>query len=119
MSVYLTGDIHGDVLKRFHEWLPQSQDDVVIILGDFTVLWCSESDTERRLEEEKPKLELLDKLGCTVLFLDGNHENHPQSVEVSGTSNFARLRDLCRPSLSLFRFQEPVFSKGDTHDLRI
>ena len=99
MSIYLTGDIHGDVEKRFfswnapwqprnepgslcsswlEHWLPSSKNDTLIILGDFGVLWYDKEDLERRFCEELHLLKLLDKLGCTVLFLDGNHENHPR-----------------------------------------
>ena len=74
MSVYLTGDIHGDV-SRFTSYTGLKKDDVVIVLGDFGVLWLWEGSTTVREAKEKPKLDVLDCLGCTVCFLDGNHEN--------------------------------------------
>lgn len=73
--IYLTGDTHIPVdikklnTKNFPEQKNLSRDDFVIVLGDFGLLW-KEDDTYRHWKkwlEEKP---------FTLLWLDGNHENH-------------------------------------------
>ena len=77
MNIYLTGDVHGCVEERFrYDWPwylePLRPDDVVIILGDFGLLWYPhEGDWE-----EKHSLGILSSFGSTFLFIDGNHENH-------------------------------------------
>lgn len=75
MSVYLTGDVHCpiDVKKlnttNFPEQRKLTRDDYVIVLGDFGLLWKEDKEYYHWLEwfREKP---------FTLLWLDGNHENH-------------------------------------------
>ena len=92
--VFITGDTHGryDFLKlKQYKW-PQgiSKDDYLIIAGDFGGVWGGIIDLVK-LEKEQgcylgaDKNPTLDKdaytlleyqhLPCTVLFIDGNHEN--------------------------------------------
>ena len=68
--IYVTGDTHGDIdyekllsLKR----KKLSYDDYLIICGDAGICWSI--PTLRR------HLDLYNDIGCTVLFIDGNHEN--------------------------------------------
>jgi hypothetical protein len=75
MKVFVTGDTHSDVLGRlntvsFPEGLIAGSDTVVIILGDFGVLW-----ENTVTEEEKKEIEFISNLPYTVCFLDGNHDN--------------------------------------------
>lgn len=68
MSVFLTGDIHGDIYRL--RSIPDenlTKKDVVIILGDFGVIW----EKERAIRQ----LEVLGSKNFTVAFVDGNHEN--------------------------------------------
>lgn len=72
--IYVTGDIHGDV-SRFHEYnFPEqsnlTENDCVIILGDFGVIWDQEES-----EREKKALDYLESKKYKILFIDGNHEN--------------------------------------------
>lgn len=67
--VYITGDTHGDLdffkdprLKKLTE------DDTLIICGDFGFIWDGS-------EKEKRKLKQLEKKRYTICFLDGVHEN--------------------------------------------
>ncbi len=50
--IYVTGDIHGDVSrfskKKFPEQKGLTKEDIVIVLGDFGVLWCGEEDKEEK-----------------------------------------------------------------------
>lgn len=75
--IWLCGDTHGDVdfykVKDFFEGLiicgeKVTKEDYLIILGDVAVCWDGGSSDDYVQE-------LLQNLPCTVLWLDGNHEN--------------------------------------------
>ena len=71
--IYITGDLHGgyDSGKLFK--VKYKPDDIVIVCGDFGYVWYSDTDAK---DWEKRKLDkLIKKLGCTLLFAEGNHEN--------------------------------------------
>ena len=73
--IYLTGDTHIpiDIAKlstvSFPEQKRMTQEDYVIVLGDFGLLWHEDKTYRHWLSwlEQKP---------FTILWLDGNHENH-------------------------------------------
>ncbi len=70
--IYITGDTHGNFqrfgTKYFPEQKAMSQDDCIIICGDFGGVWADTPAEGYWLNwlEEKP---------FTTLFADGNHEN--------------------------------------------
>lgn len=72
--IYLTGDTHGqiDMFRlgscNFGRRNP-TRDDYIVVLGDFGLLWHNDK-TYRYL------LNWLKQKPFTVLWLDGNHENH-------------------------------------------
>ena len=70
--IFATGDTHGDFrrfgAKCFYEQKEMTQDDYVIICGDFGGLWNDSA-------EEQHDLNRLEKKPFTVLWVDGNHEN--------------------------------------------
>lgn len=71
MSIWITGDTHGNWMHRlntnaFPEQKGMTKDDYVIICGDFG-LWY---DTK----QERYNLDWLDNKSFTTLFVDGNHE---------------------------------------------
>ncbi len=73
--IYITGDTHG-VFKRFSkknfpEQSNMTKDDHVIICGDFGNVWSKEED-----REEKYWSDWLEDKNFSLLFVDGNHENH-------------------------------------------
>lgn len=72
--VYVTGDIHGDIRRFSKKAFPNQKelttDDIVIIFGDFGVIWFSDED-----KEEKYNLDILESKKYTIAFIDGNHEN--------------------------------------------
>lgn len=78
MGIYITGDIHGDPRKlstdSFYEqkeFLGDKEENIVIILGDFGLVW-------NQLEEsaqEKYWLDWLEEKPFVTCFIDGNHEN--------------------------------------------
>jgi len=70
--IYLTGDTHAGIGRLFGT-IPSKEGDVIIVLGDFGVIFTSfVSSTE---EKALRVLEKLKNKGVTVLFVDGNHEN--------------------------------------------
>lgn len=69
-SVYLTGDIHGDIRRLLRiDDEQMTKEDIVIVLGDFGVVWEENSNRTLTL------LELLSEKNFTTAFVDGNHEN--------------------------------------------
>lgn len=68
--VYITGDIHGDISFFKNPKLKKlTEDDTLIVCGDFGFLW-------NRSEKEKKTLEVLKKKKYTICFVDGTHENY-------------------------------------------
>ena len=68
--IYITGDTHGDIdysklLKLKEKKL--SYDDYLIICGDAGICWS--------IYDSRGFLSLYNDIGCTILFIDGNHEN--------------------------------------------
>lgn len=68
--MYLAADIHGhirlDWLKSKIESIDLTHTDYLLILGDAGIVW----------DENEPQVfDYYSSLPCTVLFIDGNHEN--------------------------------------------
>lgn len=70
--IYVTGDTHGrrGVGKLLNFTKALSKEDYVIIAGDFGFVWSGSKD-------EQVWLKILEESPYTVLFVDGNHDNHP------------------------------------------
>ena len=70
--IYATGDTHREFCRfepqNFPEQKQMSREDYVLILGDFGAVW----DGHR---QDRQKLDWLEALPYTTLFIDGNHEN--------------------------------------------
>lgn len=74
--IYITGDIHGthSVNTRFNtrnfpEQKQLSKQDIVIVAGDFGLIWNGDKEDQywlKWLDQKKP---------FTTVFIDGNHEN--------------------------------------------
>lgn len=68
--IFITGDTHGDVdykkLLKLKE-MNLSHEDYLIICGDAAICWSP--------KVTQYFLDLYNDLGCTILFIDGNHEN--------------------------------------------
>lgn len=73
-KIFITGDVHRDVdiskfgLANFPEQKTLDKDDVVMVAGDFGMVW-DDSSYEKMLRKK------LNKRNFTTLFVDGNHEN--------------------------------------------
>ena len=72
MSVYITGDTHGDfqrfTTRNFPQLKGMSRDDYIIITGDHGGVWSGE-------QADRHKLDWLEAKPFTTLFVCGNHEN--------------------------------------------
>lgn len=74
MRIFLTGDTHGSIdikrlsTKNFPIQKDLTKEDVVIILGDFGLIWNNDA-------EDLYWQKWLSKKPFTTLFIDGNHEN--------------------------------------------
>jgi predicted phosphodiesterase len=68
--IYTTGDTHGDLTRL--KSIPSKKGDVIIICGDFGVIWNREKWAETN---EKTQIEIAKNKEHDILFLDGNHEN--------------------------------------------
>lgn len=84
MTIYLTGDNHGmyDIDKidtdawEQRDWRP-TEDDYLIVLGDIGCIYHTQPwdwpEIDRRDQEV---IDVFSSQPWTVLFVDGNHENH-------------------------------------------
>ena len=81
MAVYVTGDIHGNPerlgvhsfyeQKEFIKNRENKDDNTVIILGDFGLVWNRDGESK----QEKYWLDWLENKSFTTVFVDGNHSN--------------------------------------------
>ena len=73
MKIFATGDTHGNFERFRPEYFPEgrelTEEDVVIILGDFGGVWFGD-------ERDDEALDWLEGLPFTVAFVSGNHENY-------------------------------------------
>lgn len=84
MTIYLTGDTHGtydaEELQRA-AWAGRDRfptaDDYLIVLGDVACPWYTKTYELPELDPRDQQVaDVLTELPWTVLFIDGNHENH-------------------------------------------
>ena len=77
MSIFITGDMHGEYSRFEDERLKGLKEgDYLIVCGDFGFIWASEKKDDFEILVENKQLDDLEKtLPYTVLFIDGNHEN--------------------------------------------
>ena len=82
MGVYVPGDKHSNPFSRLStdafyeqkEFGKDKNDNIVIICGDFGIVWNGNEETP----EEKWKLDWLQNKNFTTVFCDGNHDNIPR-----------------------------------------
>ena len=68
--IYITGDTHGDIDYKKLLILREknlSYNDYLIICGDAGICWSPQTF--------QYFLDLYNDIGCTIIFIDGNHEN--------------------------------------------
>ena len=87
-NIYFFGDTHNniDIDKIF---LPQySTDDFIIVCGDFGVLWDYKYNNIHFSKKEKRLIKRIETLPCTLLFVDGNHENFHRLAQLKSVQKF-------------------------------
>lgn len=78
--VIITGDTHSDISRLFNLLNKGlTKEDIVIVLGDFGVIWNDKEATIKYLKK-------LEDLDFTLAFLDGNHENFNLISELESIS---------------------------------
>lgn len=93
MSIFVTGDIHGDGerLIEFAHSRCLDEQDVIIIAGDFGCVWNGSDEENKCLDYLSESLE-----GCNLAFVSGNHENFdllekfPVKTWAGGRAQFIR-----------------------------
>ena len=97
-QIFITGDIHSDPrrfsVKSFPAQKNMDKSDVVIITGDFGLIW-KESETGY----ENYWLEWLNNKPFTTLFVDGNHENFDRLLSYPTAQKFGGLVHEIRSSV--------------------
>ena len=126
MSVWITGDIHGNPHRLSSDIFPEQKDmtkeDVVIILGDFGLVW----DYKGENKTEKYWLDWLEKKSFTTLFVDGNHEcfdrldTYPVEEWHGGKVNFIRPSVIHLMRGQIFTIEDKTFftfGGASSHDI--
>lgn len=127
MSIYITGDIHGDASRLSTDIFPEqnemTKEDYMIILGDFGLVW----DYKGESKTEKWWLDFLENKSFTTLFIDGNHENfnrlnaYPTEKWNGGNVNFIRPSVIHLKRGQVFNLQGKkffTFGGAKSHDIR-
>lgn len=126
MSIWVTGDIHGNPgrlrTEVFQEQKEMTKDDYVIILGDFGLIW----DYTGENKNEKWWLDWLNGKPFTTLFVSGNHENfnrlaeYPEKKFCGGIVNEIRPYVLHLKRGEVFELQGKkffAFGGAQSHDI--
>lgn len=126
MSVWITGDIHGDPRRFSSVIFPEQKDmtkrDTVIILGDFGLVW----DYSGENKTEKYWLDWLEKKPFTTVFIDGNHDNfdrldnYPVEEWHGGKVNFIRPSVIHLMRGQIFNIEDKsffAFGGASSHDI--
>ena len=78
MSIYITGDIHGQIETMYQRKAKigdkLTEKDKIIVCGDFGFVFSYEKRNGRYTDEWKLD-ELEEMFSCELLFVSGNHEN--------------------------------------------
>ncbi len=104
--IYVTGDCHSRLerlnTRNFPEQKEMTKKDLVIVCGDFGVVW----NREKEDREEKHLLDWLEEKPFTTLFVDGNHENFDRLYAYPEEERYGGKVHAVRPSvLHLMRGQ--------------
>lgn len=112
MSIFITGDTHGDFTRFkkeiFREQAGLTKEDCVIICGDFGGVWNGSA-------EERYWLDWLDAKPYTTLFVSGNHENYDMLAEFpiedwnGGKAQYIRPSVIHLPRGQVYNIQGKTF----------
>ncbi len=129
MSIYVTGDIHGNPVRfsseSFYEQkeFKDQNENFVIILGDFGLVWDYTGESKR----EKYWLDWLEEKNFTTLFIDGNHEcmdrlyNYPVCEWHGGKVHYIRHHVIHLMRGQVFTIEDKkffTFGGASSHDIK-
>ena len=90
-KLLITGDCHGTIdrnkLKKIRHNKKLCKDDVLIIAGDWGGIW----DVNKSGKSELLELKWYDRFPCTVLVVDGNHDNHIRLNKLPEITKFENI----------------------------
>jgi len=74
--IYITGDIHGDVISVVEavERFRITEKDTIVILGDVGMNYFGNNHGDRHRKKK------LNKLGVPIFCIHGNHEMRPSTI---------------------------------------
>lgn len=103
----VTGDTHGEPHLRFKDLLQEmkcsgekqtlNKNDLMIVVGDFGVIWGESNPKTDRIE--KSILDKLEAMPFTTLFIDGNHENFDRLMTFPEEYRYGGKVGVLRPSV--------------------
>jgi len=96
--IYITGDTHGDFydLKHRIKHTRMTEEDMLIICGDFGFIWRTEGTN---LDQENERLDQLAALPPTIVFIDGNHENFDRLNKLPSKEKFGATVGVVRENI--------------------
>lgn len=75
--IFITGDLHGDYNRLLNErLLTKIVGEHLILLGDVGLIYASSNDSDGVCRENAILDYISTHITYTLLFIDGNHENH-------------------------------------------
>ncbi len=113
--IYITGDTHGDFRRfsnrRMRANLPElSENDYIIICGDFGMCWCSEFTKTFLFNSE-----FFSEKPYTILWVQGNHENYDMLEEFQLEEwNGGKVRHIVRDKVILLERGQVFTIEGKT-----
>ena len=121
MRLIITGDTHGDPVKRFRtvmESIKASEDteydftknDLMAVVGDFGVIWGPDTPKQGRIENRI--LDELEAMPFTTVFIDGNHENFDRLLAFPEEERFGGKVGVLRPSVLHLKQRGHVYDFG-------
>lgn len=107
MRLLITGDTHGEPLGRFKDILKETErsdekpnfnkGNLMIVLGDFGVIWGEDTPKTHRIENSI--LDQIEAMPFTTLFIDGNHENFDRLMAFPEEKRYGGKIGVLRPSV--------------------
>ncbi len=70
MSIYITGDMHGEYGRLVYANKELDDGDILIACGDWGYIFANDKSENSLLDD-------IEKKNYSILFVDGNHENFP------------------------------------------
>ena len=121
MRLIITGDTHGDPVKRFRTVMDSikvsedteytfTKNDLMAVVGDFGVIWGP--GTPKQIRMENRILDELEAMPFTTVFIDGNHENFDRLLAFPEEERFGGKVGVLRPSVLHLKQRGHVYDFG-------